>query len=80
MTTLEEVSNRLSKLEGAYEHLATKADMNQLKADMKHLATKADLNQHKADVEKAINNQTRWMIATFIATASLVVLITRLLG
>ena len=38
------------------------------------------MNQLRANVEKAINNQTRWMIGAIIATASLVVLITRLLG
>ncbi len=31
MATTEE---RLSKLEGAYEHLATKADLSDLKADL----------------------------------------------
>ena len=51
-----------------------------IEAELKHLATTADMNQLRADVEKAINNQTRWMIGAIIATASLVVLITRLLG
>ena len=31
MATVEEVSNRVSKMEGAYEHLATKADIANLK-------------------------------------------------
>ena len=51
-----------------------------IEAELKHLATRADLNQLKADVEKAINTQTRWMVGAIIATASLVALITRLLA
>ena len=31
MATVEEVSNRVSRMEGAYEHLATKADIADLK-------------------------------------------------
>ena len=31
MATVEEVSNRVSRMEGAYEHLATKADIANLK-------------------------------------------------
>ena len=34
MTTVEEVSNRVSRLEAAYEHLATKADLQSAKADI----------------------------------------------
>ncbi len=51
-----------------------------IEAELKHLATKADLSLLRADVEKAINTQTRWMVGAIIATASLVVLINRLLG
>jgi hypothetical protein len=31
MATVETVSDRVAKLEGAYEHLATKADISDLK-------------------------------------------------
>ena len=34
MATVEEISNRVSRLEGAYDHLATKADLANLKADL----------------------------------------------
>ena len=30
MATVEDVSNRVSRLEGAYDHLATKADLKDL--------------------------------------------------
>ena len=34
MATVEEISNRVSRLEGAYDHLATKVDLANLKADL----------------------------------------------
>ena len=37
MATVGEVSNRVSKMEGAYEHLAAKADIANLKADIANL-------------------------------------------
>ena len=34
MATVEEISNRVSRLKAAYDHLATKADLANLKADL----------------------------------------------
>ena len=39
-----------------------------------------NLNQHRLDLKRAIKNQRRWVIATVIATASVVALIAWLLG
>ena len=47
MTTIEQ---RLSRLEGVYDHLATKADLAEVKTDMSHLASKADLAEVKTDM------------------------------
>lgn len=52
-------ADRLSLLEGAYEHLATKADLAEVKGEMK-----ADLANLKVDMIK-------WMISTMFAAATL---------
>ena len=49
MVTTEE---RVSRLEGGYEHLATKADLANLKADLANL--KANLANLKTDLYRAI--------------------------
>ena len=54
MTTAEE---RLSRLEGAYDHLATKADVAVLKSDIANL--KADL--------------LKWMVGMMISSVALAV-------
>ena len=54
MTTTEE---RLSRLEGAYDHLATKADVAVLKSDIANL--KADL--------------LKWMVGMMISSVALAV-------
>lgn len=71
------LEDRVSRLEGAYEHLATKADLGELKADLKsdiaelraehtHMATKADLGELKAefkdDMGKLQVSLIKWMV------------------
>ncbi len=34
LAKISEVENRVARLEGAYEHLATKADLERLRADL----------------------------------------------
>ena len=62
------LSNRVSRLEGAYGHLATKADLAELKADL----------------TAAIAAQTRWLaglvLATAAAAAGVVIAVDRLAG
>ena len=58
MTTIEE---RVSRLEGGYEHLATKADLANLKAE---------LNDKFNDLEARL---TRFFLGALIAVASLAV-------
>ena len=55
-TTIED---RVSKLEGAYDHLATKADLAELKGELK-----ADMAELKADMIK-------WMVGLMLASAGL---------
>ncbi len=62
------LSNRVSRLDGAYGHLATKADLAELKADL----------------TAAIAAQTRWLaglvLATAAAAAGVVIAVDRLAG
>ena len=53
------IEDRVSKLEGAYGHLATKADLAELKGELK-----ADLAELKADMNK-------WMVDLMLASAGL---------
>lgn len=61
------IEERLSRLEGAYEHLATKSDIGVLMANIANLETKLATN--KADLIK-------WMVGTLVvgivATATIV--------
>ena len=62
------LSDRVCRLEGAYGHLATKADLAELKADL----------------TAAIAAQTRWLaglvLATAAAAAGVVIAVDRLAG
>ena len=62
------LTDRVSRLEGAYGHLATQADLAELKADL----------------TAAIATQTRWLaglvLATAAAAAGVVIAVDRLAG
>ena len=60
MTTLEE---RVSRLEGGYEHLATKADVADLKADIARVESR--LEAKLASLESRL---LRWMIAMVLTS------------
>ncbi len=64
------MEERLSRLEGAYEHLATKSDIALLKTDI------ADL---KAELFEKMNVHMRWMIGIQIASLVGIVAVLRLL-
>ena len=55
--------DRISRLEGAYEHLATKADVAELRADLKHIATKADLANLRAEMKEDV-----WRISRSVSS------------
>ena len=67
MTTGPSIEERVSRLEGAYEHLATKADVAELKAELK-----ADI----AHIEARI---LRWLLPTVIASIGATAAIVRLM-
>lgn len=52
---------RIAHLEGAYEHLATKADIEQLRTEV--VALRSEVH--------AVSNTTRWIITAAIAIAGL---------
>ncbi len=69
MSTMED---RLSRLEGAYEHLATKADVAELKAELK-----ADIAGMKADLIKWM---TGWTLGGMVAISTIVMTLLKFLG
>ncbi len=44
-------SDRIGRIEGQMEHLATKADLGRVEGQMEHLATKADLGRVEGQME-----------------------------
>ena len=77
MTTLEE---RVSGLEGGYQHLATKADIAHLatKDDIAHLENRfvnlqTDFANLKAEQAQSESRLLRWVVGLMGATAAAVV-------
>ena len=64
MVTLEE---RVSRLEGGYEHLATKADLADLKSDL------------KSDIAHMESRLLRWMIGMMLTSTAVAVSIATLI-
>ena len=64
MTTMEQ---RVSRLEGGYEHLATKADLAELRADLMTAVTRVEsrLEGKLASLESRL---LRWMIAMVLSS------------
>ena len=60
--TLEE---RTSRLEGSYDHLATKADLERLRVDMER--NRAEL---QANMERLRADMARWMLQLGVAVIS----------
>ena len=65
---------RLARLEGVYEHLATKADVANLKADMARLEVelKGDMAQLKGELHKGLRFNLYITIGDVVAVAALV--------
>jgi hypothetical protein len=71
MATLEE---RFGRLEGAYEHLATKADLADLKADLK-----GDVGNLKAELKGDLNKVIISLAGLQLVTLGVLAAIMRLL-
>ncbi len=64
MTETADLTERVSRLEGAYEHLATKADIAELRGEFK-----ADIAELKADIAELKGSLKMLLLAmTFILT------------
>ena len=61
---------RLAHLEGAYEHLATKADVERVQANLERL---------RGDVQRAINTQTWKLVGVQLLIGGVIVGILKLL-
>jgi len=69
--TVQEGEQRVSRLEGASDHFATKADTQALRADIESL--RADMYRAMGDLRDDIKSWTiRLIISSVIATSALV--------
>ena len=64
-TTNSSTEERLSRLEGAYEHLATKADVADLRAELAGL--KVLIAESEARVSRQLFVQTRWFVTFMLS-------------
>ena len=64
-TTNSSTEERLSRLEGAYEHLATKADIAKVETQIAQLETK--IAELQALMEQKFANQTRWFVGFMLS-------------
>ena len=81
MTTTEE---RVSHLEGAYAHLATKGDIGDLKAEMGELRAemgelRARMSDLRADLTREMGSHLKWIIGLQLAGLTAVAAIVRFL-
>jgi len=68
LTTAESsIEERVSRLEGAYEHLATKADISEVKTLIAEL---------RADMEQKLANQTRWFVGFMLSGMAFMTVVT----
>jgi hypothetical protein len=83
MATVEE---RLSRLEGVYEHLATRADIEALRGDNEKSieALRGDIEKSmealRGDIARAEARMLRWTMGTIIAAAAVFIGIDRFAG
>ena len=79
MATVEE---RLSRLEGVYEHLSTRADIEALRGDMMTLRGDFEraIEALRGDISRAEARMLRWTMGTIIAAAAVFIGIARFAG
>ena len=74
MTQVQTESERLSRLEGAYEHLATKADVERVRTDVERVRT--DVERVRSELKGM-----KWIIGAGIAAAGAIgPIVTRILS
>jgi hypothetical protein len=65
---MDDVLRRLGVVEGLVAQ--TREDVSAMKATLPHLATKADVKELKADISAMEARSIRWFVGTSIAVAS----------
>lgn len=74
MTQVQTENERLSRLEGAYEHLATKADVERVRTDVERV--RADVERVRSELKGM-----KWIIGVGIAAAGAIgPIVTRILS
>ena len=75
--SISPLGERVARLEGAYEHLATKADVNAVRTDIEKVRTevesvRTEVESVRTDVEgiRGDIRALRWMLGILIAAAS----------
>ena len=64
---MTELSDRVSRLEGAYDHLATKADITEVKGDIGEVK-----GEVKAEIASQTNKSIGILIGAILAAAALI--------
>jgi hypothetical protein len=73
-TSVSEVRTQVSAILAVMPHLATKADVADVRSDMAsipHLATKADVADVRSDMASMEAAIIKWIVATVLASAGL---------
>ena len=79
MTTPPTIEERVSRLEGGYEHLATKADLERVRADLMgeignlRSDTTADIGSVRAEIKESRISTILWLTGIMIALLGAVV-------
>lgn len=68
MTATTEPGERLVRLEGAYEHLATKADIERVRSDLGRDIERV-LSDLGRDIERLESSLIKWFVGAVIASA-----------
>ena len=76
------VEERVSRLEGGYEHLATRADLADLRADFAELRAdvKVEIGELKVAVGELKTDLIKWMVSAMLGSATVVFTMAIVLG
>ena len=73
------VGERVAKLEGAYEHLSTKADVESVRTEVEKVRTEVESVWTEVGELRAYTRANRWILTILIGLASLAVAVTNVL-
>ncbi len=73
-TTGSSLEERVSHLEGGYEHVATKADLAELRTELKTdiAQLRTDIAELRVEVAESQNRQTRWMVGMMLSGMAII--------